>query len=679
MQRNVLIVSQISAIFIVFAASALFVLNSPVLYGELHQVCDSCAITDSIERELMMLGWSVSGYGLYLLILSISFACGSLILGILIFQKRPKDPMALLVSVCLAIFGLTVTVSDSFYAAYPFLSNFSKIIHFIAILLMGAVICYFPDFRSTPRWNHFLAGTYLLVEIMGHFFIVNRQKFIFPDLYHPLEWTILLTMGVSQIYRYRRLSTPIQRQQIKLPIYAFTMTVLLVILSVQIPLDRLWGNLVGQTLYFIGLSLIPLSFGIAIIRYRLWTIDYLINRTILYGILAGILLTIYGSVIFVFGSTFQAEGTTFAALMGTIAVAILVQPLHHRLQKLVNRFMYGDRQDPYAALVRLGNRLENTTTSELVLDAIVTSVRDALHLYYVALIWPGGEVAAASGIPQEGTKRLDVVYQGERVAELIFAAKEQDDGWPDADQQILNDLCRQAGAVIHAVRLTQELQRSRQTLVTTREDERRRLRRDLHDGLGPEIAAFSFRVATARHLLRTDPDQADQILSELQLDIRSAVDLIRRLAYNLRPPVLDEYGLEEAMRELVRVNKGADLEIKLHIPSPLPGLDAAVEVAAYRIVQEGLANAVRHARATQVQLNLTMEKEKIIVTITDNGVGLPQVSRPGVGLTSMRERTEELGGTFTIMNRKEGGTSIRAEIPNYDRGEQNAASTRPAG
>ncbi|MET3697820.1 histidine kinase/DNA gyrase B/HSP90-like ATPase [Bacillus oleivorans] len=680
MQRNVFKVFQISAIFIVLAAAALYVLNFPVLYRQLQQVCDTCAITGSIQGELESLGWSASGYGLYLLFLSVSFAFGNVFLGIFIFRKRFNDPMALLVAVCLAIFGLTLTVSESFYLAYPFLSHFSKFINFIALLLMGAMICYFPDFRTTPRLNHFLAGSYLLVELLGHFLTLEQQELIFPDwLYHPLEWTILLVMGASQMYRYRRLSTPIQRQQVKLPIYAFTMAVLFVIISVQMPLDGLWGNLLGQTLYFIALSIIPISFAIAIIRYKLWAIDSLINRTILYGALSGILLAIYGSAIFIFGAAFQAEGTTFAAIMGTIAVAILVQPLHNRLQKIVNRLMYGDRQDPYAALVRLGNRLEVTTTSELVLDAIVSSVRDALHLSYVALVWPNGEIAAESGNLEEGSKRLDVVYQGEQVAELVFTSMEKEDEWSNADQQIMNDLCRQAGAAVHAVRLTQELQRSRQTLVTTREDERRRLRRDLHDGLGPEIAAFSFRVATARHLLRNEPEQADQILSDLQVEIRNAVDLIRQLAHNLRPPVLDEYGLAAAIGELVRINRGAGIEITLHIPSPLPVLDAAVEVAAYRIVQEGLGNAIRHAQASEILLELALKEEMLILQLADNGLGLPKVTRPGVGLASMRERSEELGGTFTIMSRIEGGTLIRAEIPNYYRGEQNVKSTRPTG
>lgn len=677
MQQNLLKVFRILAVMLVFAAALLYVINLPILYLELNKVCDTCTIKIQIQEQLGWIGWTSNGYSLYQLLLSLSYAVGSVVLGGLIFLKRPNDPMALLVAVTLATFGLILTITESFYLAFPSLSILAKGISFIATVLFGAMVCYFPDFRTAPRWSHFLGLSLLIVVIMGNLLPMNLQKLFWPDWLYYTEWTILLAMGGTQIYRYRRLSTPFQRQQTKLLAFAFLISVILIIVSVQFPSHKLWGIFLGETLYFTALSLIPISFFLAIIRYRLWSIDQLINRTILNVILTGTLLAIYGGVIFILSATFQVKGSTFVSLIGTVVVAVLVHPLHRRLHMLINRLMYGDRQDPYAALVRLGNRLEATSTPELVLDAIVTSVRDALRLPYVSLVWPSGKIAAESGISLLDLRRVDVLYQGERVAELVFEPREKEEEWSKEDRQIMSDLARQAGAAVHAVRLTQELKRSRQTLVTAREDERRRLRRDLHDGLGPEIAAFSFRIAIARHLLRSDPDQADEILFALQSEIRNAVDIIRNLVHNLRPPVLDEYGLGEAVAELVRRNRGDNIEVKLEIPFPLPMLDAAVEVAAYRIAQEGLANVTRHAHASQARLALLVKGEILLVILEDNGVGLPPIRRPGVGLTSMRERVEELGGTFIITGRAEGGTIIRAELPNQNGGKNHATIARP--
>ena len=669
MRQNLLNVSRNLAILFIFAAAVLFVMNLPILYLELQQTCETCTMTIKIKDELSSIGWNSNGYGLYLLLLSLSFTLGSVVLGGLILKKRPNDPMALLVAVTFSMIGLTLTIADPFYIAFPTLIFLAKGVSFIATMLFGVMICYFPNFRTSPRWCHFLALALFFVEIIRNFYSAELETLFWTDILHQTEWLILLAMGVTQIYRYRRLSTTSQKQQTKLPVFAFLIAVLLIIVSVQFPINNLWGNFLGQTLYFTAISLIPISFFLAIIRYRLWAIDPLINRTILYVILTAVLLGIYSGVIFVLSSAFHVESSTFISLIGTIIVAVLVQPLHKKLHMIINRLMYGDRQDPYAALVRLGNRLEATSSPELVLDAIVTSVSDALKLPYVSLVWPSGEIASESGTPIQESKRIDILYQGERVAELCFEFRDKEEEWVKADRQIIKDLTRQAGAAIHAVRLTQELQRSRENLVTAREDERRRLRRDLHDGLGPEIAAFSFRVEAARNLLKNNPYQANEILLGLQKEIRNAVDLIRRLVHNLQPPVLDEYGLGEAVAELVRANRRVDLDIKLEIPFPLPILNAAVEVAAYRIVQEGLANVIRHAHASKVSIMLIREEQKLIVTIEDDGVGLPPIRKPGVGLNSMRERAEELRGIFIIGGCAEGGTSIRVEIPNQNGGK----------
>lgn len=657
--------------FVIVAAS-LYVLNLPVLYNELQQVCDTCSLTPEVSKQLGSIGWNNSGYALFFLVLSFSFTLGCAFLGVWILNKRSNDPIAVLVSLTLIATGFSVTITESFYTAWPSLSFIAKGISFIAILLLGVMFCYFPDFRKATRWSHYLVSAYFVVEVAGHFIPTT----ILPEtLYRAIEWILVILMGWSQIYRYRHTSTPIQKQQTKYPAFAFLMMILLIMIAVFIPSDSLLGNMLGQSLYFFALSLLPISFTLAVTRYKLWTIDPIINRTILYGSLTTILFIIYGSVVYTLGRTFQGESSSYVSLLGTVAVVVLVQPIHHKLQKLINRLMYGDREDPYKALARLGVRLEATSTPELVLTAIVTSVREALRLPYVSLMWPDSEVVASSGVPQNNCESLDILYQGGKIAELVFAARDQDDYWTAADRRILNDLARQAGSALHAVRLTNELQRSRQKLVTAREDERIRLRRDLHDGLGPEIAAFSFRIAEARHHIQREPAKSDMILAELQNDIKNAVDLIRQIAHNLRPPVLDEFGLSAAVQELVRINKTYGMAITLEIPSPLPILEAAVEVAAYRTVQEGLTNIMRHSKATEVRIMLDLKDGILILKLEDNGIGIPDVLQFGVGLISMRERAEELGGSFKIERREPTGTILYSELPNNHGGVRNDTIT----
>ena len=232
----------------------------------------------------------------------------------------------------------------------------------------------------------------------------------------------------------------------------------------------------------------------------------------------------------------------------------------------------------------------------------------------------------------------------------------------------------QAGVAAHAVRLTADLQRSRERLVTAREEERRRLRRDLHDGLGPQLASLTLTLAAARELLRHDVDAADRLLQELAS------------AYPGRDRRYSPPGLRPAPAGAGRpwagagparaggaATRQAGLQITIDAPERLPPLPAAVEVAAYRIVQEALTNVVRHAQARSCAVRLTLG-DALDVEIRDDGVGLPPGGRAGVGLTSMRERAAELGGTCAIESAPGGGTCIRARLPLRRRRAYGAAS-----
>lgn len=289
---------------------------------------------------------------------------------------------------------------------------------------------------------------------------------------------------------------------------------------------------------------------------------------------------------------------------------------------------------------------------------------------------PAAEYRAAPPLPREAgedaapaTVALPLVAQGEAVGELRLVLRPGERELGPADRRLLGDLSRQAGIAVQATRLTTDLrgltvtlQHSRERLVTTREEERRRLRRDLHDGLGPALASVTFKVEAARNLLRRDPARADALLASVAEQTQGTISDIRRLVYDLSPPALDQLGLVAALRQYA-VGLDTGTQVGVDVPDDLPSLPAAVEVAAYRIALEATTNALRHAAARHCVVRLAVEDTALLVEVCDDGRGLPEQPRAGVGLHSMRERAAELGGVCAVEPRADGGTVVRARLP----------------
>jgi two-component system NarL family sensor kinase len=483
---------------------------------------------------------------------------------------------------------------------------------------------------------------------------------------------VLIPLGVigalaSLVERFRR-SRGVERDQIKWLAYGSSVGLLsLVVINLWAATRRFdpvaYELSVGMV--WVAITIIVVAAGIAILRHHLYNIDLLINRTLVYGALSAGVVGLYVLLVGALGALFQASGNPLVALLATGLAALLVQPLRARLQRAVNRLMYGERDDPYAVLSGLSQQLKTTIAPGAVLPRIAQTVAQALKLPYVALALQQGErleVAAAYGQPAGESLALPLVYQGEPVGQLHVTTRAANEPFTPAERRLLDDIALQAGVAAHAVRLTADLQRSRERLVAAREEERRRLHRDLHDGLGPQLASLTLTIAAARELLRHDVDAVDTLLQELAAHTHAAVADVRRVVYDLRPPALDDLGLVLALREQGARYGRAGLAITVDAPERLPPLPAAVEVAAYRIVQEALTNVVRHARAHRCIVRLNLDNA-LWVEIQDDGVGLPQGGRAGVGLSSMRERAAELGGVCQVESWPGRGTRIRAQLP----------------
>jgi two-component system NarL family sensor kinase len=403
-------------------------------------------------------------------------------------------------------------------------------------------------------------------------------------------------------------------------------------------------------------SIMPLGIGVAILRSRLFDIEVVLSRTLTYGALTALVVGVYAAVLFGVGAAL--DNRSVAGFIAVVVVAVAIQPVHARLRRRVDRWVYGDRSDPYAALRRLSDRLEATADPAQALRIVTTSVAEALRVDDVRVALDGDTTPSVAG-----EVRVPLVHQQSRLGDLVVAVPRGRQLTP-ADRQLLDDLARHAAVVVNAIHLTLDLQASRARLITAREEERRRLRRDLHDGVGPSLAAMVLKLNVLGATV--DDPSSTELLGEVRAETKAAIGEIRRLVDDLRPPALDEVGLVGALRqkaESLSAHGGDNpLVVEVTGPDSLPPLPAAVEVAAYRIAMEAVTNVVRHAQATRCVVDIRVDGS-LELTVTDNGVGPARSTTPGVGLASMRERAEELGGTFSVGGRTDGGTVVRARLP----------------
>lgn len=473
----------------------------------------------------------------------------------------------------------------------------------------------------------------------------------------------LLIMAAAAVFVRRRRAVGVEREQLRWLTYAVCV---LVVCMVSLMFLGEWGP-VPAAVTLVGVSLLPIAITVAITRYRLYDIDLVINRTLVYGGVTAAILATYLLVVLVAGNLLGAEMRWRQSVLVTALIAMAAYPLRGWLQRAVNRLMYGDRDDPYTAMSRLAQRLADAVTPSALLPAVADTVGQTLRLPYVAVELHGqdGRAAASYGTPRGEPHRIPLVHQGEPVGTLVLTPRSPRERLSAADLRVLDDVARQAAVAAHAVRLAEDLQRARERLILAREEERRRLRRDLHDGLGSALAGMALYVGNARRALEAgqngngDGSAADW-LNRLEDRTGEAISDVRRVVNDLRPPALDELGLVGALRTYAT---GVPLPIDVHAPVRMPILSAGVEVAAYRIAVEAVLNTTRHARARECTVRLTTDDGHLSIEVADDGRGLPPAHIPGVGISSMRERANELGGTCTVRNRAGGGVAVLARLP----------------
>lgn len=406
----------------------------------------------------------------------------------------------------------------------------------------------------------------------------------------------------------------------------------------------------------VGVAAIPVAVGIAVLRHNLYDLDVVVNRSLVYLALTAGVVGVYVVAVSFVGDRLGANGTLRSSVLAAAVVAVAFQPARNWLQRWVDRLLYGQGRDPYAAVTSLVRGLEVQTADPL--SAAVATIAGALRLGWVAVELPDGSSCSVGTPTGMDVVRVPLTHRGQPIG-MLAAAGTPGRKLGRRDRQLLADLAPHVAATWRAAELAEQLQHSREQLVLAREDERRRLRRDLHDGLGPTLAG----IAAGLEAVQANGADHLPLLDRLSSEAQAAIRDVRRVVDDLRPPALDELGLIGAIRQRAAALGGASPSWQVHAPPDLPPLPAAVEVAAYRITAEALANVARHARATMCTVRVGLTDGRLTLRIADDGTGVATARDGGVGLMSMAERAAELGGRCTVTSTPGHGTVVSASLP----------------
>jgi two-component system NarL family sensor kinase len=470
-----------------------------------------------------------------------------------------------------------------------------------------------------------------------------------------------IVAAVVLVWARHRHAAAQERTQLRWLLWAGIMCVLMVLASATLSI----GGVVTTVLLDLAVAALAVSVTIGLLRPGLGDVDALVAWTLTTAVVAAVVVTLDLAVIAgstaLLGERLDERDVTLVVL---VLAVVVYGPLRTWLGGLVRRMLLGRRGDRYGAVSGLAARLETTGTVDEQLPALAGAVADTFkvgHVRVEVLTPDGGLLSASHGTAPAEVQEIDIAYQGERVGRLVLPVQGFRSMLSHRDQGLLVDLVRQAAVAIRARLLATELQESRERLVIGREDDRRRIRRDLHDGLGPVLGGVALRLQAAGNAIDTDPGRARELVGVARTEVSDALDDVRRLVHDLRPPALDDLGLEAAVRQQAeRVRSVVDVRVEA---AGTTGLPAAVEVAAYRIVSEALANVVKHAAAGRVDVRLDAGPTALAVTVADDGRGIGPDVTAGVGLLSLRERAEELGGRCEVVCPHGGGTTVRAVLP----------------
>ncbi len=551
------------------------------------------------------------------------------------------------------------------------LATWSSVWGFVPYLVvLPLLLLLFPDGRPlTPRWRPVVLGVVAVATVTTLARMVSAvESDVAPALMNPwsLPWgwlmrvtlvgaTACVLLGnllgvVSLLLRTRRAAG---RQRAQLQWLLLGGILLLVGFVAPVP-----GH-ANEVVLALGLAGPPFGVAIAMVRHRLFDVAFALNRTIVLLVLSAVVVTGYAGAVLLLG---RVGATSGPGLLLVALAALVAASGRTTVQRGVDRWLFGHRGDPYAVVTRVGRHLAPAAEPLEALDLLVEALRRALRLPYVAF-WDrdSGTVVASSGEPVAGWHAEPASALGRDLGELRAGLRRAGERLSAEERGAVAEVASRAATLVYAAALVDDVARSRARIVRAREEERRRLRNDLHDELGPTLAGTAHQLDALAGRLRAAGDVEGADRAETMRDrMRATVREVRDIVHGLRPPVLDQRGLAGALAGLVDGIDAPRCSTDLRLPDGIP---AALEVTAYAIAAEAVANTLRHSAGSALSVAARIDDGHLVLEVDDNGQGVPARVEPGVGLRSMSERAAEVGGRLEVMASPSGGTRVRATLP----------------
>jgi signal transduction histidine kinase len=689
---------------------------NPGLHSWLHTV-GFAAETPTDRFALGIAGASHLPQSLSGIALDYGFSLFNIALALQLLRLRPRHRTARLLAVGMigtaAVFNLQ---AYSVYEAMPasgFETGLNLVLQFSATLAYFFALLTFPDGDLIPRWPRvsllLLYAAAIAASAWGSYILQDSHRasvIILFGLQAPV------TAVLAQGYRLRRSQSEAQRQQARLLFWAMTPALILGVGVTVLGLgDVIFPQLQGRTLRELPVTtfrifqpvfiIIPLALAAGIVRYRLWDVDRLISRTLVYGALAAFVSLLYIGVVVGIGTLIGSQGRNLGLSIAATGIAALAfNPLRDRFQHVANRFVYGRRATPYEVLSELSERLAEAPGTEDLLLRMAKVLAEGTGAR-AAEVWVrvGGELRCNAAWP--ATSRHDEVlllspadgelplFPGNRAAvpvrhhgEILGAltvSKPEGESLTATEEKLLHDLASQAGLVLRNVGLTAELvarledlQASRQRIVAAGNEARKRLERNIHDGAQQQLVALMIRLNLVERVAAKESPKAAEMIAQLKTETQEALETLRDLARGIYPPMLASNGLAVALEGHVR---------KVQVPVEVRAVDVGrydeeTEAAVYFCCLEALQNVVKSAQASRVYIRLEGSLGSLFFQVEDDGCGFDTSSvERGAGLQNMIDRVEALGGALELVSAPGEGTRVSGTLPAEPRAEAARAAT----
>jgi signal transduction histidine kinase len=654
-----------------------------------------------IDRSQIALTESVGLWGVFTGI-DIAVNIPVPLLGILIASRRPRNPIGWIYLG--ASFALGVVIFGQLYAIHVLLVDpgalpGGHVMAWISVLFLPVAICLLPflfllfptGHLPSRRWRPvaWLSAAVLIcltvgsgifaAQIWSNPFVGSEEAtmgsqprvvvavFFAAALTYPV--TLLLSFA-SVVARFRR-STGEERLQLKWFVAAAA------VVAVSISLGFFSEAVAASVAASVSLLFMDIAIALAVLKYRLYDINVLIGKTIVYGVLAAFITAVYVVLVVVIGAFIGV--TEGLSLLATAVVAVAFQPIRQRAQRVANRLVYGDRATPYEVLSEFSEHVGEAYAGEEILLRMARLLAEGTGAS-TAIVWLriGSEIRPAATWPSNGAppapRHLDddqvpeiddasvsvpVRHHGELLGVLTLV-KPPNEALSPVEQKLVTDLAAQAGLVLRNSRLIEDLQASRQRLVAAQDEERRRLERNLHDGAQQQLVALAVKARLASALVGRDPAKELEMLGDLQEGLGDALETLRDLARGIYPPLLADKGLASALEAQSRK---AAMPVRVETDG-IGRYSQEFEAAVYFCVLEALQNASKYADASDVAVRLWQENGDLLFSVADDGRGFDQATTPlGTGLQNISDRLAALGGSLDIRSRPGGGTTVSGRIP----------------